>query len=456
MSYIKSYGVAFPSFRIDDNVLHYIGKKSQSKAICFSDEDLITLAYESSIECVKTQYSSIDAVFFATNSPVFQNRYHSAYIADLLGINNNALYLDFIGTNRCSTDALMIADQFVNSGKYKNILLVAADVKYAEIGDEIFSSSGHAAIAVHISNETGIAKIDECFNVGSSISEEFIYKNNELKYDPRYIREIGFKKNIEEVVDKIKKYNESCQKVILNSKYSKLAGNLFIKSGFKEQQFAVDTISRNIGNVGSSHVFLQLIQEIENGTNSILLIDYTNGSNVILINNCKSLGILKRKIEDYKKIESYQDYLKLRKVGNFNSSKYKSKEIFSSEMMNDREKSAFIRLIGIKCKNCGTCYFIKTEKCKKCKSQHFETVKLSRTGQVYSFTREHYFPVAFPPVTMLVIDLDGGGRVTLQQTDCISPENNKIEIGSKVRLVLRKMIEQDYKPNYFFKAVVIE
>jgi uncharacterized OB-fold protein len=121
--------------------------------------------------------------------------------------------------------------------------------------------------------------------------------------------------------------------------------------------------------------------------------------------------------------------------------------------MNDREKEAFIHLKGMQCENCGTSYYIKTVRCKKCKCEIFRNIKLSDKGKVYSFTSEHYFPVAFPPITMAVIDLDGGGRVTIQQTNTMYPEKNNLKIGSKVRLVLRKMTEGDGKPNYFFKAI---
>jgi uncharacterized OB-fold protein len=55
---------------------------------------------------------------------------------------------------------------------------------------------------------------------------------------------------------------------------------------------------------------------------------------------------------------------------------------------------------------------------------------------------------------MVVIDLDGGGRLTVQQTDDMYPsESNLIKIGDKVKLVFRKMMENDKKPNYFWKCI---
>ncbi|MEK6615096.1 MAG: OB-fold domain-containing protein, partial [Bacteroidota bacterium] len=160
-------------------------------------------------------------------------------------------------------------------------------------------------------------------------------------------------------------------------------------------------------------------------------------------------------LQSFELVNSYQDYLLLRKSGNFNSIKYATKEMFSSEMMQEREKETLLYLKGMKCEKCGTIYYLKSTRCKKCKCEKFLEVQLSKTGTVYAFTSEHYFPTSFPPITMAVIDLDSGGRITVQQTDTMCPEKNKIEIGSKVKLGLRKMIENDAKPNYFWKAIQI-
>src|SRR3972149_4095173 len=132
MSHIKSYGIALPHFRIEENMLHPKGKKGVMKAVCFSDEDVITLAYEASCRILNTQHpipnTSIDGIFFATSSPVFQDRYHAAYLADLLNLPQGILALDFINSARSGTDALLLANELIDSGKYKNILVIVSEV----------------------------------------------------------------------------------------------------------------------------------------------------------------------------------------------------------------------------------------------------------------------------------------------------------------------------------------
>lgn len=472
MSYIKSYGIALPHFRIEDTVLHPKGKKGVTKSVCFADEDLITLAFHAASNCFEVsssgvensdlkpvvsgvEPSNIDAILFATATPVFKNRYHASFLADQLGLPQGTLALDFVNSARSATDALLLANTLIDSGKFKNILVVSSDVYFPAIGKELSTPFGHAACAIILSNEKGIAEITAAKSYSSALAEEFSYKGNDIQYDPRFCRDAGFKSNLTSSLKSFVTNPKPYDAVILNSLYARMAGGIFAKAGFEETQFAKDSLSFKLGNTGAVHALLLLVNEIENDKKNILLADYTNGTNFFEI---KSQGSgaekpLQEQLKSFEFINTYQDYLLLRKAGNFNSAKYETKEMFSSEMMQEREKDTLQYLKGLKCDKCGTIYYLKSTRCKKCKAEKFSSVQLATTGTVYTLTSEHYFPSSFPPIHMLVIDLDGGGRVTVQQTDTMYLEKNKIEIGSKVKLVLRKMIENDEKPNYFWKAV---
>ena len=456
MAFIKDYNIAIPRFRITDNSLHpRLGRNSQH-SICYTDEDLITLAYGAASKLeTRNPKLEIDAVLFATSTPIFKNRYHASFLADLLHLPQGILALDFTNSARSGTDALLLANTLIDSGNYKNILVVAADVHFPAIGKELSTPFGHAACAILLSNDRGIAEITTAKSYSSAFAEEFFYKGNTIQYDPRFSRDAGFKNNLTVALKDFNANPKQFNAIILNSLYARMAGGIFANAGFEEIQFAKDTLSSKIGNTGAAHALLLLINEIENEKTTILLADYTNGTNFFEIKNAaiSHEKVLQNHLSNFELIYSYQDYLLLRKAGNFKAANYKTKEMFSSEMMQEREKDTLHYLKGLKCDSCGTIYYLKSTRCKKCKGENFLTVQLQKQGTVYTLASEHYFPSSFPPINMLVIDLDGGGRVTIQQTDTMYPEKNKIEIGSKVKLVLRKMIENDAKPTYFWKAI---
>ncbi|MCB0480040.1 MAG: OB-fold domain-containing protein [Flavobacteriales bacterium] len=461
MSFIKEYKVAIPKFRITDKVLHpRLGRKGQH-AICYTDEDIITLAFQAASQLnLATRNSEIDAVLFATTSPVFKNRYHASFVADLLGLNQGILCLDFGTSARAGTDALIMADKLVHSSGFKNVLLIASEVYYPKIGNETRAAFGHAAVAMVVSNEKGIAEITNTKSFSSALAEEFKYKGSSIQYDARFARTEGFKNNLGLALNESDFRAKEVAHVILHSPYAKLAFGQLIKAGFDlEAQLRKDDVEPSIGNTGACHALVLMINAIENGKGNVLIFDYLNGTNVISLStkekSTSNIQHSKSTIgHPISEIESYQDYLQLRKQGKFTSKGYTSVEIFSSEMISEREKNSLVHLHGYECAKCGTVYFVKAVRCNSCHHEELNQKQLQKTGVVYSVTSEYYFPNSFAPTNMVIIDLDGGGRMTVQQTDDMFPtEDNTLRIGDKVSLVYRKMMENDNKPNYFWKCV---
>jgi hydroxymethylglutaryl-CoA synthase len=459
MSYIKKYAVAIPEFRISNKVMHpRLGRKGQH-AICYTDEDIITLAFQAASK-LETRNSKlgIDAVLFATTTPVFKNRYHASYIADLLGLHQGILAMDFGTSVRAGSDALLMADKLVKSGDYKNILVIASEVYYPEIGKEVRTPFGHAAVAMVISANAGIAEITNTKSYSSALAEDFNYKGEKIQYDARFARTEGFKRNLSLVLRESNFSSSETNQIILHSPYAKIAFGQLKKASFDlEKQLMKDTVAMSVGNTGACHGLLLLINAIENRQRNTVLFDYLNGTNVIEIKKLKEpisplWGDVQR--TEGQQLETYQDYLQLRKHGKFTGRAYKSIEMFSSEMISEREKDSLVYLRGFECAKCGTVYYMKAARCNACHHTEFKQKQLEKTGTVYSVTSEYYFPNSFPPTNMVVIDLDGGGRMTVQQTDDMYPtEVNTIKIGDKVELVFRKMMENDKKPNYFWKCI---
>ena len=67
-----------------------------------------------------------------------------------------------------------------------------------------------------------------------------------------------------------------------------------------------------------------------------------------------------------------------------------------------------------------------------------QDIKLARRGTLFTFTNDYMFDSPDTPVAHAVVDLDGGGRVYVQLTDC-DPE--RVEIDMPVELTFRKYHE---------------
>lgn len=104
-----------------------------------------------------------------------------------------------------------------------------------------------------------------------------------------------------------------------------------------------------------------------------------------------------------------------------------------------RKISARYNLTGNECKNCGANYFPPRIVCKKCgRDMKMVEKTFKGTGEVLSFTTIRVPPDTFKdkaPYIVGVIQLDEGPKV---EGHIIEAEK-KVEIGTKVKAVFRKM-----------------
>ena len=100
------------------------------------------------------------------------------------------------------------------------------------------------------------------------------------------------------------------------------------------------------------------------------------------------------------------------------------------------------KLIGFKCKKCGTIAYPKRFLCASCKGRDFEEHPLGDESKVVTFTKLWAIPEGIEqlPLTLAIVEFEGGVRVTGQ---ILSEE---IKTGDKVRPVwghIRKIRGRD-------------
>ncbi len=458
MAKLIAYGIYLPKYRINDTVLDPVhARKPGMRSVVYTDEDVLTMAYAAGRQCLeKAGQPAAGAILFATTSPVFSGRYHASYLADWLELPQGIPALDLASTSRSGTDALWLANQWIDSGLCDSCLVLAADCHFPEHGEELAKRYGHAACAILLGRAGDLARIHQAFSFSHSFSEGFWYKDCEINYDSRFSRDKGPKASLAfalvNSLSDTKAAPGEKDKLILSGTSARTVGSLLAKAGLdSEKQLRPDLLTGAIGHAGCAHALLQLVSALDTPGQKNWLFDYANGANVIEFETLQAASPdWETLLAATQELKTYQEYLAIRKVNTGDG--FKGVSMFQSEMMEEREKPTLYHLQGNKCKKCGTVYYLKAMRCKNCHGQEFEPVRLGRKGQVYTFTEEHYYPATFPPVHMLVVDLEGGGRMTVQQTDNLyeHPLNGEL-IGQSGELVLRKMVEGDRYPNYFWK-----
>jgi uncharacterized OB-fold protein len=110
-------------------------------------------------------------------------------------------------------------------------------------------------------------------------------------------------------------------------------------------------------------------------------------------------------------------------------------------------------LTGTRCDNCGFVHLPPLRVCRACGSaEPMSTARIAELGATvvtYTVDRLAYSPS--PPMVQAVVDVDGGGRFTVEVAD-VGPR--QLQVGDRVGFAFRRLFTADGVHNYFWKAVL--
>ena len=108
-------------------------------------------------------------------------------------------------------------------------------------------------------------------------------------------------------------------------------------------------------------------------------------------------------------------------------------------------------LVAAKCTRCGTRSLPPDRVCQQCHAVDEMTPEpladVPATVTTYTVDRLAYTPS--PPMLMVVLDFDGGGRMRCQLTDAAEDE---VRAGLRVEMTFRRLVTAAGVHNYFWKA----
>ena len=117
-----------------------------------------------------------------------------------------------------------------------------------------------------------------------------------------------------------------------------------------------------------------------------------------------------------------------------------------------REDKALIRGYGQKCRACGHIQFPPQRLCMWCQAKdQFDDVKVvDKTGKVFTYSLDERAVFALDlPNVIVIVDLEGGGRLYGQATD---RDPKSIKIGLDMEFTFRKFHEGSGFHNYSWKT----
>ena len=120
------------------------------------------------------------------------------------------------------------------------------------------------------------------------------------------------------------------------------------------------------------------------------------------------------------------------------------KEDFFSKPLYPLDK---VRLMGTRCRECGEVFLGEVIACEQCQSESLESIPLSRTGKLYSYTinwnrppGDYKGPEPFQPFAVGLVELPEGIRILSVLTDC---DFDKLKAGMNLALSVEELCQDE-------------
>ncbi len=459
---IVSYGSYIPSYRLPRDV---IAKEWDTpslggeRALASFDEDSLTLAMNASIDALgERNPKAVAGIFFASTTSPYREKQAAATVATVLDTDKELRTMDFTDSLRAGTSALLTALDLAKAGEL--LLVCAGDARMGEPDTIQEQHYGDAGGALVIGSENVIAEL-----VGThTVSQEFLgtWRTEEQDYlksfPGGFENKFGYNRFIAETVrGLLQKCNLEARDIanaaIAAPTQRALQGALR-SLDFDIKSQVQETFWNTVGDAGTAQplVLLAAVLERAKPGDLILVAGYGDGGDVALFRVTDGIAGFQvarsvySQIEVKRTLQSYGKYARFRKL----LRKDYATQDESTPVVLLRDQKQILPLYGGKCPACGVIQFPIHRICTECGYREgLEEVKLSRRGRLFTFTNDYLTETPDPPTTHAVVDLEGGGRVFVQLTDC---EAERVEIGMPLELTFRKYHEGYGIKNYFWKA----
>jgi hydroxymethylglutaryl-CoA synthase len=454
---IRGVGAASPSLRVtaaDIGAAWGRGGRGQV-AVCAPDEDTLTLAWEaatSALAAAGVEASAVDAIFWGTARPPFAEGPSLPFLAAALGVPADAGGALLSGSTHAGMDALFAGSDAVAAGSARIALVVVSDALRPGLGTGFEARCGAGAAAVVLSAE-GSATLGARVNLSRPLVDRYRgdgETDNRDLYDARLFREEMFLPGVESVTRALAPEDVTVGAWSLPDPDGRLGAVIAKKVGAAPAASA--DVYTAVGDTGAASALLGALAAL-NTPGTVAIVGTgggrTSGVLVDVERAVPGADAVAAKLDDGKPA-TYAEVLRAR--GQLvPSGETIPMGVPPESALFARGADEMLGLLGGRCVDCGTISTPPTihPTCINCGGPKLEPVSLARGGTIHTYVINQTMPAPFvAPLPIAVLDMDDDARLMLQ----VVGDGKDVEIGGRVKLVLRKYAHERGVPVYGFKA----
>jgi 3-hydroxy-3-methylglutaryl CoA synthase len=465
---ITSYGAYIPLFRLPRaEIAQGWGIATQGsgeRSVRNYDEDSLTMAVEACLDCLRgVEREKVDGLFLATTTPPYGEKMASTLAATVLDLPRQGRTLDFTDSLRAGTGALLAAADAVRAGSLKSVLVAGADSRMAPAQAELEQTLGDGGAALLVGDQDVVASIEDSYSLSQEFTDVWRISGEEFlrTWEDRFTLDEGYNRIIPQAVSTLLgRHNLTPQQLaraVFYGPNERRHQELGRRLGFAPEQVQ-DSLLAQVGNTGTALPLMMLVAALEESRpgDSLLLVGYGNGCDVLLLRVTENISKLKERrgirghLSSRKTIPSYQKYLQWRGMVPTAPAARPDRELTSVTAV-WREQQQNLALYGSTCRKCGAQQFPIQRVCVKCHAKdEYDLVRLAdKKVNIFTFTQDNLAAAVDSPVIVTVVEFDGGGRAAFDMTD---RDPQEVKVGMEVEFTFRKLYTERGIHNYYWKT----
>lgn len=453
---IRRFGAYLPRLRLERSAIaaatafasgSRAGAARGTRSCCNWDEDSLTMAVEAARDClVGLDRQALDALCFASTTPVFADRSNAGVVATALNLDETLRVTDASGHQRAGVGALLAA--FAQPAG-STTLVVAADRRLAKPASEQEASFGHGAAALLVGAGADVA----AELVGSaSLQDDFVdhYRASDARFDyaleDRWVRDEGYLKIVPRAIaGALARSGVAAGEVdrfILQGP-ARFTAAVAKAAGLKPEAIQGD-LHAECGNTGVAHPLLQLGAALETAAAGkiILVASFGQGSDALVLRATGRTPARGRgasgALSDGTVDRDYVRFLANCGLIDVDWGIRAERDNRTAQSTAWRKHADVTGFVGGRCTKCGTVQYPRTRACVNPECRAFDTQQpeplAASTGTVKTFTEDWLAVTRSPPYVYGNVALDGGGNVFTEFAD--TPAGT-LAVGTRVRFMFR-------------------
>ncbi|MDJ0885046.1 MAG: SDR family NAD(P)-dependent oxidoreductase [Desulfobacterales bacterium] len=476
---ITSYGAYLPRLRLRRAaIVQHMGWFAPAimavaqgeRAMCNWDEDSLTMAVAAARDCLTGRdRSDLDALYLASTTLPFADRQNAGILAAALNLDARILTADFSAALKAGTTALITALEAIQGGERRNILVAAADARQTKTACFHEMWFGDGAAAFSLGNDNVIA----AYKGSHTISCDFVdhYRGADRRFDymweERWVRDAGYRRIIPETVngllDKLGRAAKDVDHLVFPC-FFKAEHRRIAKALGVAPENVIDNLHDVCGETGAAHPFLMMAAALDRARpgDMIVMAGFGQGCNALCFEITPAIAELpvRNRFEGAlaarETTDNYLKFLKFRDLIQTEMGIRAEAPTQTATTVLWRKNAMILGLVGGRCEVCGTPQFPRADICvnPECGALHTQEDHpfADVPARVKTFTGDMLAVSVDPPAIYGMVQFEGGGRMTVDFTDCRLED---LRVGLPVRMVFkRKGVDPERGfSNYFWKAV---